>query len=416
MSHGIGIEDGGPVAFRTAYTGAFSPELLLELLADYRQSSPPRPFRYGNLGYNILGLVLDSRQGHGWKDVVRREVLDPLGMRDTSARVSDFESDVIALPHDYGADGKFRRIRLGKADANMHAAGGHFATSRDLARFVAAHASGGRLDGVQVFPRELIASAHRKHIDQDRRFGPFRRFGWGYGWDLGTYGDVTIVHRFGAFPGYRSHMSFMPDRGTGVVVLVNGGGPASDAADVVATYIYDRLSSRPNLAAAYKLRVRDLQAIAATTGVDLYVVSTVDERPVPQRLLQTAANESSARVSPDGRWVAYVSDESGQGEVYVSRFPEMQGQRMVSSGGGTRPFWRRDGMELFFLAPKGRVMSVAVTFGPATIITGKPLELFKTMLYGEVYTPSADGERFLTARPVPATDTVPLEILTNRLR
>ena len=207
MSHGIG-EDGGPVAFRTAYSGEFSPDLLLDLLAEYRQSGPPRPFRYGNLGYNILGLVLDSRQGHGWKDVVRREVLEPLGMRETSARVSDFAPGVMALPHEYGADGTFRRIRLGKADANMHAAGGHFATPRDLARFVAVHASGGRLDGVQVFPADMIASGHRKQIDQDQRFGPFHRFGWGYGWDLGTYGTETIVHRFGGFSGYRSHMSF----------------------------------------------------------------------------------------------------------------------------------------------------------------------------------------------------------------
>jgi CubicO group peptidase (beta-lactamase class C family) len=266
MSHGI--EESGPVGFRTAYSGVFTPELLVQLLAEYRQSAPPRQFRYSNLGYNILGLVLDSRRGDGWKDVVRREVLDPLGMRETSARVSDFEPHAIALPHDYGADGTFRRIRLAKADANMHAAGGHFATARDLARFVAAHASGGRLDGVQVFPRELIASAHRKYIDQDQRFGPFHRFGWGYGWDLGTYGDETIVHRFGGFSGYRSHMSFMPARGTGVVVLVNGGGLASNAADVMATYIYDRLSGKPNLA-TYKLKVLDLRVLADARRTNL---------------------------------------------------------------------------------------------------------------------------------------------------
>lgn len=260
MSHGI--EASGAVEFRTAYSGVFSSDLLLELLAEYRQSPSARQFRYGNLGYNILGLVLDSRNGHGWKDVVRREVLEPLGMRETSARVSDFEFHAIAQPHDYGADGRFQRIRLAKADANMHAAGGHFATPRDLARFVAAHASSGRIEGVQAFPREIIASAHRKQIEQNRRFGPFHRFGWGYGWDLGTYGDETVVQRFGAFSGYRSHMSFIPDRGTGVVVLVNGSGPASDAADVMATYIYDRLRGTPNLDVAYKLRMMDLRALA----------------------------------------------------------------------------------------------------------------------------------------------------------
>jgi CubicO group peptidase (beta-lactamase class C family) len=260
MSHGI--EDSGPVGFRTAYSGEFSSAKLLELLAEYHQPGKPGQFQYANLGYNILGLVLDPRRRDGWKDVVKRQVLDPLGMRETSARVSDFKSRVIALPHDYGADGSFRRIRLGKADANMHAAGGHFATPRDLARFVAAHASRGRVDGIQVFPSEMIASAHRKHIEQNRRSWPFDRFGWGYGWDLSTYGDETIVHRFGAFSGYRSHMSFMPARGIGVVVLVNGSGPAATAADVMATYIYDRLRRSPNLDAAQKLSMVDLRAKA----------------------------------------------------------------------------------------------------------------------------------------------------------
>jgi CubicO group peptidase (beta-lactamase class C family) len=260
MSHGI--EDSGPVGFRTAYSGVFSAELLLELLAEYRQSGKVGQFRYSNLGYNILGLVLDPRQRDGWKDVVKREVLDPLAMRETNARVYDFEPRVVALPHDYSADGMFRRIRLGKADANMHAAGGHFASARDLARFVAAHSSGGRLDGVQVFPSEMIAAAHRKQIDQAQRSWPFDRFGWGYGWDLSTYDDQTIVHRFGAFSGYHSHMSFMPNRGIGVVVLVNGSGPATTAADVMATFIYDRINGRPNGNAAEKLRMTDLQARA----------------------------------------------------------------------------------------------------------------------------------------------------------
>ena len=336
MSHGI--EGGGAVEFRTAYSGAFSPELLLELLAEYRQSSPPRQFRYGNLGYNILGLVLDSRQAHGWKGVVRREVLDPLGMRETSARVSDFEPHVIALPHEYGADGKFRRVRLGKADANMHAAGGHFATPRDLARFVAAHASGGRLDGVEVFPREMVASAHHKQIEQDRQFGPFHRFGWGYGWDLGTYGDETIVHRFGSFSGYRSHMSFMPDRGTGVVVLVNGSAPASAAADVMATYIYDRLSGRPNLDAAYKLRVMDLQALADALRTNLakdIAEGRARMAPLPRPLQDYAGVYETARLGTMEWRVVGQGLETRMGVAYslAEVFDARQNQLRVSFTG-----------------------------------------------------------------------------------
>ena len=66
----------------------------------------------------------------------------------------------------------------------------------------------------------------------------------------------------------------------------------------------------------------------------------------PQRLLQTPANENEMSLSPDGRLLAYTSDESGRTEIYVSRFPEMSNRVAVSSGGGQRPMWRGDGREL----------------------------------------------------------------------
>lgn len=257
-----GIEDGGPVVVRTAFTGEFTAELLVDLLADYGPAEGGRAFDYGNLPYNVLGLVLDPDDGHGWKDVVDREVLAPLGMAATTARLSTLDPDRVALPHERVPGEGYRRVRLAKADANLHAAGGHFATPRDLARFVAAHATDGVVEGERVFPAAPIASTHESHAGQDREFGPFHRFGWGYGWDLGTWEEKTIVHRFGSFTGYRSHMSFMPESGIGVVVLVNGGGPASPAADLVATYVYDRLLGRADLEAEYDRRLTELEAAA----------------------------------------------------------------------------------------------------------------------------------------------------------
>ncbi|HKY60267.1 MAG TPA: serine hydrolase [Gemmatimonadota bacterium] len=258
MTHGI--EDGGPVILRTAYTGEFTPELLIELLADYGPAESGRAFAYGNLGYNILGLVLDPDDSEGWKEVVRREVLDPLEMEETTARVSTLDPERLAMPHSVVPGEGFRRVALAKADANLHAAGGHFTTPRDLARFVAAHVGGGTLEGRRVFPAAAIASTHRTHAEQDREFGPFHRYGWGYGWDLGTFEGDTIVHRFGSFSGYRSHVSFMPAHGIGVIVLVNGDGPASRAADLMATYMYDRLLEKPDVADGYDARLAELVA------------------------------------------------------------------------------------------------------------------------------------------------------------
>ena len=258
-----GLEDGGPVVIRTAYSGEFTPELLIELLAVYGPDEDGTGFSYDNLPYNILGLALDPANPEGWKDAVRAEVLDPLGMDETSARLSTLDPDRIAMPHAIVPGAGYRRIPLAKADANLHAAGGHFTTPRDLARFVAAHASGGRLEGARIFPAAPILSTHEKHADQDRTFGPYERFGWGYGWDLGTWEGKTIVHRFGGFPGYRSHMSFEPESRIGVVVLVNGDHPASPAADLIASYVYDRLLGRADIEAEYERRLHDLEAEAA---------------------------------------------------------------------------------------------------------------------------------------------------------
>jgi len=184
-------------------------------------------------------------------------------MASTSARLSTLDPERIALPHALAplvpGDG-WARIPLAKADANLHAAGGHFTTAHDLIRFVAAHASGGRVEGERVFPAAPIASVHEPRVPQDRDFGPFHRTGWGYGWDVATWEGRTIVQRFGAFSGYRSHMSFEPATGMGVVVLTNGGGIASRAADLVATYVYDRLAGREDLEAEYARGLAELEA------------------------------------------------------------------------------------------------------------------------------------------------------------
>lgn len=264
-----GIEQAGPVVVRTAYTGDFTPELLIRLLADYGPSEDGNRFRYRNLGYNILGLALDPDDGHGWKNVVRREVLEPLGMVSTSASVSELEPERLALPHESAPSGGWRRIPLGKADANLHAAGGHFTTARDLIRFVAAHASAGRLEGDRVFPAAAIASTHEPQVEQERSFGPYERFAWGYGWDLARWKGKTIVQRFGSFSGYRSHMSFEPVSGLGVVVLTNGDGIASPAADLVATYVYDRVLGREGLEAEYERRLAELQEEAREAEAEM---------------------------------------------------------------------------------------------------------------------------------------------------
>jgi len=257
MTHGI--DSGGPVVFRTAFSGEFTRDQLIALLGTYEPSSKGRAFHYGNLGYNILGLVLEARTKSSWKDVVRREVLEPAGMSETKARLSELDPDEIALPHMLEGDG-WRRIPLGKDDSNLHAAGGLFASARDLGRFLAAEVGGGMIDGVRVFPAATIALTQKAAVEQDQDFGPFHRFAWGFGWDLTRYERDLVVSRFGSFAGYFSHVSFMPDHGIGVAVVVNGEPLASSAADLVATYAYDRVLGKPGLEQRYAARLGELKA------------------------------------------------------------------------------------------------------------------------------------------------------------
>jgi serine/threonine-protein kinase len=125
-------------------------------------------------------------------------------------------------------------------------------------------------------------------------------------------------------------------------------------------------------------------------------------------LIQTPFTELNGEISPDGRWLAYESDESGQREVYVRPFPDVSGGRwQVSTGGGTRPLWARNGQELFYMAVTGdeaTLMSVRVDRG-TTWQPGAPAKLFAGRFFftdaqgaigeGRTYDVSPDGRRFL---------------------
>jgi dipeptidyl aminopeptidase/acylaminoacyl peptidase len=121
----------------------------------------------------------------------------------------------------------------------------------------------------------------------------------------------------------------------------------------------------------------------------------------PVSFLQTEFNEHLGRLSPDGRWLAYVSDESGTNEVYVATFPAGEGKTRISLNGGSEPRWDGQGKELFYLAPDKRLMAVTVNLGTKVQI-GSTATLFKihtgpTRNFGfDVnYSVTRDGQRFL---------------------
>ncbi len=257
-THTHGIDGQGPVSIRVAFTGEYTNAQLLQLLGTHGVAKTGRAFQYSNLGYDLLGIVLAPAGRDGWKTIVEHEVTSPIGMAGTTPWRSRVPADKVALPYEMGPDG-FERVPLAKEDANMGPAGGHFSTAADLARLLVVELNGGRIDGRTVIPAEVIASTQKTQVPQDRQFAFLHRTGWALGWDVGTYDGETVLHRFGGFAGYYSHVSFMPERKLGVVALVNGGGAASSLAEVVAMAVYNRLLERADSAARFDTRVAQLR-------------------------------------------------------------------------------------------------------------------------------------------------------------
>jgi Tol biopolymer transport system component len=127
--------------------------------------------------------------------------------------------------------------------------------------------------------------------------------------------------------------------------------------------------------------------------------------------LQTQFDERDGKFSPDGRWIAYVSDESSRLQVYVQSFPAGTLKLPISTNGGAAPHWRRDGRELYYLSPDGKLMAVEVKTG-GIFRAGVPHALFDTHGAPD-FDAAADGSKFLFAMPEGGAANEPIHVVLN---
>ena len=259
------------------------------------------------------------------------------------------------------------------------------------------------------------------------RFDPqlSKRFGYGVG---GVRSDVLLVDRttgmtsqFTTDPAADWGPVWSPD-GRSIVYSSNRGGS-------LALYLKGTAGSSNDEASLPSVGMNPVaqswspdgrfiiySAFDATTHTDLWLLPMTGDR-TPQPLVQTAFSEDQAEISPDGRWIAYASNETGRDEVYVQSFPVPATKYRISSSGAADPRWRADGKEMFFIGNDRRLMAVTVRPGIA-FEHGFPVPLFDTGVpphwyeARNLYDVSRDGA-FLFMKPIEDDRSSPFTVAIN---
>ena len=256
LTHTSGLRN-GILVNRLAFTGQIDPVDIDRVFAEATSANADfyGKYAYTNLGYNIYGLLLQHTLKMKWQDLLQKRVFDPAGLKHTTAYISKAQAKKwrVAAPYilDFSTN-KIIRSPLNKTDENMQSAGGMYMSISDLGKWINLQMHDGKLRGKQIFPTELIRNAHTGYTKSTRNEPPFSGDGeYGLGWQIGKYKDDKVIYHHGGFAGYRSHVSFLPDKKIGVGVLVNNDLVGGRAADIIAAYVYDLSNKMDGIDAAY---------------------------------------------------------------------------------------------------------------------------------------------------------------------
>lgn len=258
LTHTAGIQNDA-IVMRTAFTGEHTTQQLTELLGRSKAIDPQ--FRYDNIGYVAVSLVLERVTGKKWQDLLESEVFAPLGMPHTTAYMSRASRWPLAAAYDLDRELHTHRLTFGKTDATMHAAGGIVTTPRDLARWLEANVNGGRIGNRPLLPVAAFAEAQRRQVaTPERNWYRFKRSAYALGWYHSDFEGATLLHHFGSYNGWRAHVSFLPKEKHGIAIATNTAGPASMLPDLIAAYAYDVLLGKPDVDAAYVTELAKMRA------------------------------------------------------------------------------------------------------------------------------------------------------------
>lgn len=255
-----------PMVWPLAYTGLHDIPLRQRLLSQITLSpdSAFGEYDYSNVGYTVLSVWYDQQQRNSWQDSLDQQVYAPLGMTQTSSRMSDIQKQnwTFARPYSISAANPEQALYLTKKDNTMHAAGGTITTANDLAQVLIAQLNKGQINGKQVIPAAVIQKSHQPLTaipNPKKRKRDFTREHYSWGWNMGHFGEQRIYHHGGGFAGASAHVSFMPDKGLGVVLLNNDGRLGDAMNNLIAQAVYKTLLENDNDTHPLMQKVEDLK-------------------------------------------------------------------------------------------------------------------------------------------------------------
>jgi CubicO group peptidase (beta-lactamase class C family) len=309
LTHTSGLQN-TPLTFRLAYSGQVEQKDMFNVFAGATRviDSNYGRYNYDNLGYNIYGLLLQHHTGKRWQDVLQEKIFDPLKMKHTTAYISKALSNRwnMAYPYMYSVEnGTPVRSVLGKTDNNMQSAGGIFASISDIGTWLNMNMNNGKLNGKQVMPADIIQKCHTGYAATKREQPPFSGDGeYGLGWQIGRYQNEKVIYHHGGFPGYTSHISFMPDKKIAVAVMVNEAFAGGRVGHLLATYAYDWWLQKENVEENYA-KILDGLAEGYAKGVASMKASAADR----------AKRTSQLTMAPDNYTGTYSNNFFGTIEV-----------------------------------------------------------------------------------------------------
>ena len=301
LTHTSGLRN-SPLINRLAFTGEIDQRDIDHVFAEGTTFNDANygKYNYTNLGYNIYGLALHYHLHKKWQDVLQERIFTPAGLKHTTAYVSKARAKKfkIVAPYVISTDamdaGKMVRSRLEKIDENMQSAGGIFMSISDLGRWLNLNMNGGKLDGKQVVPAEIIRKVQTGYTKSTRNGPPFSSDGeYGLGWQIGKFRNEKVIYHHGGYPGYRTHISFLPERKIAVGVLVNNDTVGGRLADMLAAYAYDWWLQTENMETDY---AQQLQKTFTSY----------------ENLKQEVANEAAARAKREWQLTKPFTDYAGK--------------------------------------------------------------------------------------------------------